>query len=178
MLINQEFKLKSIKDNLIKGELNGNEKYIEPEKIIYEETKEDKRASIENENKRYSYSSLNKVTFSKNASKKSSNKIPKKHLSIDALMEDNFYRNKLFNMFLKNNEYINSNKKNQINNFLNITVNINFRCHKYNRSSSSLEDEDDFESKDEQVNIEFDGNNQIIESSIQSNEDIEDKNKD
>ena len=48
-------------------------------------------------------------------------------------MKDNFYRNKLLALFLKNNGIMNDNK-NQINNFLNINVNINIGCdkHKHN----------------------------------------------
>ena len=62
-------------------------------------------------------------------------------------MEDNFYRNKLFDLFLKNNEIVNNN---QINNFYNINVNINLGCNKHNHSSSSSsESEDNYESKDE-----------------------------
>ena len=155
------------KINFIKENLEGNKRYIEPEEIIEEEN-ENNGTLISNKGKRNSCASINKITFSKNALKRPSNNLAKKHLSIDAVMEDNFYRNKLFDLFLKNNEIVNNN---QINNFYNINVNINLGCNKHNHSSSSSsESEDNYESKDEQAKIEFDGNDSINNESYNKTE--------
>ena len=163
-----KFKINFIKDNL-----EGNKRYIEPEEIIEEEN-ENNGTLISNKDKRNSCASINKITFSKNVLKRPSNHLAKKHLSIDAVMEDNFYRNKLFDLFLKNNEIVNNN---QINNFYNINVNINLGCIKHNHSSSSSsESEDNYESKDEQAKIEFDGIDSINESDNKTEEDIKDNN--
>lgn len=170
-----EFKIKFIKDNIINNKLEGDKKYIEPEEIIYEETKENNQSVSNEQNKRNSYASINKITFSKNVLKRPSNNLAKRHLSIDAVMEDNFYRNKLFNLFLKHNEILNNNQ-NQINNFVNINVNINLGNNRHNCSTSSIEDEDGYGSKDDQVKIELDENDSIKESSNQTEEDIDDNN--
>ena len=170
-----EFKIKFIKDNIINNKLEGDKKYIEPEEIIYEETKENNQSLSNDQNKRNSYASINKITFSKNVLKRPSNNLAKRHLSIDAVMEDNFYRNKLFNLFLKHNEILNNNQ-NQINNFVNINVNINLGNNRHNCSTSSIEDEDEYGSKDDQVKIELDENDSIKESSNQTEEDIDDNN--
>ena len=66
------FKIKFIKDNIKNEELKGNEKYINPEEIIYEETKENKRESMINQCKRDSYESFNETTFNKNFISKTS----------------------------------------------------------------------------------------------------------
>ena len=166
-----KFKIKFIKDNITNNKLDGNKRYIEPEEIIYEETKENNQSVTNEKNKRSSCASINKITFSKNVLKRPSNNLAKRHLSIDAVMEDNFYRNKLFNLFLKNNEIM-GNNKNQINNFVNINVNINLGYNKHNCSTSSLENEDDNDSKDDQAKIELDESNSINESSNQTEEDI------
>ena len=170
-----KFKIKFIKDNITNNKLDGNKRYIEPEEIIYEETKENNQSITNEKNKRSSCASINKITFSKNVLKRPSNNLAKRHLSIDAVMEDNFYRNKLFNLFLKNNEIM-GNNKNQINNFVNINVNINLGYNKHNCSTSSLENEDDNESKDDQAKIELDESNSINESSNQTGEEINDNN--
>jgi hypothetical protein len=170
-----EFKIKFIKDNITNNKLDGNKRYIKPEEIIYEETKENNQSITNEKNKRSSCASINKITFSKNVLKRPSNNLAKRHLSIDAVMEDNFYRNKLFNLFLKNNEIM-GNNKNQINNFVNINVNINLGYNKHNCSTSSLENEDDNESKDDQAKIELDESNSINESSNQTGEEINDNN--
>ena len=170
-----KFKIKFIKDNIINNKLDGNKRYIEPEEIIYEETKDNNQSITNEKNKRSSCASINKITFSKNVLKRPSNNLAKRHLSIDAVMEDNFYRNKLFNLFLKNNEIM-GNNKNQINNFVNINVNINLGYNKHNCSTSSLENEDDNDSKDDQAKIELDESNSINESSNQTGEEINDNN--
>ena len=170
-----KFKIKFIKDNITNNKLDGNKRYIEPEEIIYEETKENNQSITNEKNKRSSCASINKITFSKNVLKRPSNNLAKRHLSIDAVMEDNFYRNKLFNLFLKNNEIM-GNNKNQINNFVNINVNINLGYNKHNCSTSSLENEDDNDSKDDQAKIELDESNSINESSNQTGEEINDNN--
>ena len=171
-----EYKIKAIKDNIT---LDGNKKYIDNEEIIYEDTKENNRSLMENKNKRSSYASLNKITFNKNVLKRPSNNLAKKHLSIDDLMKDNFYRNKLLALFLKNNGIMKDNK-NQINNFLNINVNINLGCdkHKQNCSISSSENEEEIESKNDEFKIDFVGNDSKDESFIQTEEDIRDNNTD
>jgi len=170
-----KFKIRFIKDNITNNKLDGNKRYIEPEEIIYEETKENNQSITNEKNKRSSCASINKITFSKNVLKRPSNNLAKRHLSIDAVMEDNFYRNKLFNLFLKNNEIM-GNNKNQINNFVNINVNINLGYNKHNCSTSSLENEDDNDSKDDQAKIELDESNSINESSNQTGEEINDNN--
>ena len=158
-----KLKIKYLLDNMID---KGNEKYIEPEEIIYEEEKENDRTLKTNKGERNSYAGVNKFNFSKNILKRPSNKLNKKHLSIDAVMEDNFYRNKLIDLFLKKNEIINNYNNNPINNILNINVNINLEYKKYNGSKSSSENEDD------QAIIELVENNSIDVSSNQTEEDI------
>ncbi len=159
-----KLKIKYLLDNRID---EGKEKYIEPEEIIYEEEKENDRTLKTNKDERNSYAGVNKFNFSKNILKRPSNKLNKKHLSIDAVMEDNFYRNKLIDLFLKKNEIINNNyNNNPINNILNINVNINLEYKKYNGSKSSSENEDD------QAIIELVENNSIDVSYDQTEEDI------
>ena len=162
-----KFKIQFIKDNLINYKLEGNKKYIKPEEIIYEETKENDHSVITGKNQRNSYAGINKITFSKNVLKRPSNNLAKKHLSIDDVMTDNFYRNKLIDLFLKNKDNLNVNN-NRINNYFNINVNINLGCNQNNCSTSSLENEDD------QAKIELDENNSIDESSSQREEGVKD----
>ena len=158
-----KLKLKYLLDDRIN---EGKEKYIEPEEIIYEEEKENDRTLKTNKGERNSYAGVNKFNFSKNILKRPSNNLNIKHLSIDAVMEDNFYRNKLINLFLKKNEIINNYNNNPINNILNINVNINLEYKKYNGSKSSSENEDD------QAIIELVENNSIDVSYDQTEEDI------
>ena len=157
-----EFKINTIKENIINK--------------IYEDTKgSNKTLSTDKHDKRNSNNGVNKITFNKNEIKRPSNYFAKKYLYKDALMQGNYYRNKLFDLFLKNNEVIN-NKKNQINNFLNINVNINLGFNKDNLSSSSIDKEEDNnsnKSKDDKVNIIFVENDSITESSIQNEENKE-----
>ena len=166
-----KFKIQFIKDNLINDKLEGDKKYIKPEEIIYEETRENDHSVITGKNKRNSYAGIHKITFSKNIVKRPSNNLAKKHLSIDDVMADNFYRNKLIDLFIKNKDNLN-NDKNRINNYFNINVNINLGCNKNNCSTSSLENEDD------QAKIELDEKNSIDESSSQREEDVKDNNRD
>ena len=159
-----KLKIKYLLDDRVN---EGKEKYIEPEEIIYEEEKENDRTLKTNKGERNSYAGVNKFNFSKNILKRRSNKLNKKHLSIDALMEDNFYRNKLIDLFLKKNEIINNNYNNNlINNILNINVNINLEYKKYHGSKSSSENEDD------QAIIELVENNSIDVTSNLTEEDI------
>ena len=162
-----KFKIQFIKNNLINDKLEGDKKYIKPEEIIYEETKENDHSVITDKNKRNSYADINKITFSKNVLKRPANNLAKKHLSIDDVMTDNFYINKLIDLFIKNKDILNHDK-NQINNYFNINVNINLGCNKNNCSTSSLENEDD------QAKIELDENNSIDESSSQREEGVKD----
>lgn len=156
-------KIKSINENKIKYKDGGN-KYVSQEKIIYEDSREhNNRASVTNKNKRNTYKNINNIVFNKNLLKNTSNNSAKKHLSIDEALENNFYRNKLLELFLKNNDIMNNNI-NQINNFLNINVNINLGNNKFNCSSSSLENDEDC--KNENIN------NSSEESSNQSEEGI------
>ena len=161
-----EFKIKTIKENLISNKLNKNNKYINNEEKIYEDTKgSNKTLNIDKLDKRNFDNGVNKITFNKNEIKRPLNYFEKK----------NFYRNKLFDLFLKNNEL--NNNKNQINNFLNINVNINLGFNKDNLSSSSIDKEEDNnnsnKSKDDKVNIIFVENDSITESSIQNEENKE-----
>ena len=140
-----EFKINTIKENIINK--------------IYEDTKgSNKTLNTDKHDKRNFDKGINKITFNKNEIKRPSKYFTKK----------NFYRNKLFDLFLKNNEVINNNK-NQINNFLNINVNINLGFNKNDLSSSSIDKEEDNnsnKSKDDKVNIIFVENDSITESSI------------
>ena len=132
-------KIKTMNDNIIKYK-KGDNKYVNEDEIIYEDTKEDnKTLVINNQNKRNTCANINKIGFNKNLLKRPSNNLAKKHLSIDEALEDNFYRNKILELFLKNNDFMNNNI-NQINNFLNINVNINLGNNKYNCSSSENEE--------------------------------------
>ena len=160
-----KLKIKFMEDNMTKDKSEGNKRFIEPEKIIYEETKENENTLITNQNKRNNDVSINKISFNKNKLKKSSDNLSKKLLSIDSKMDDNSYRNKLFDLFIKNKDIIDNNK-NKINNFFNINVNINLGCNKHNPSISSPKNKDNYESKDDEVKIEpgDDNNNSIIES--------------
>ena len=131
-------KIKTINDNIIKYK-KGDNKYVNEEEIIYEETKEhNKTLFTNNQNKRNTCSNISKIDFNKNLLKRSSNNLAKKNLYIDEALEDNFYRNKIIELFLKNSDIMNNNI-NQINNFLNI--NINLGNNKYNGSSSSENEE-------------------------------------
>ena len=97
-----EFKINTIKENIINK--------------IYEDTKgSNKTLSTDKHDKRNSNNGVNEITFNKNVIKRSSNYFAKKYLYKDTLMQDNFNRNKIFDLFLKNNEL--NNNKNQINNF-------------------------------------------------------------
>ena len=132
-------KIKTTNDNIIKYK-KGDNKYVNEDEIIYEDTKEyNKTLVINNQNKRNTCANINKIGFNKNLLKRPSNNLAKKHLSIDEALEDNFYRNKILELFLKNNDFMNNNI-NQINNFLNINVNINLGNNKYNCSSSENEE--------------------------------------
>ena len=168
-----EFKIKTIKENIISNKLNENNKYINNKEKIYEDTKgSNKTLSTDKHDKRNSNNGVNKITFNKNEIKRPSNYFAKKYLYKDALMQGNYYRNKLFDLFLKNNEL--NNNKNQINNFLNINVNINLGFNKNDLSSSSIDkEEDNTKSKDDKVNIIFVENDSITESSIQNEENKE-----
>ena len=96
-----KFKIKYLADNMINNKLKGHKKYIKSEEIIYEETKENEHSLITDKGKRNTYEGTNKFTFSKNILKQTSNNLAKKHLSIDDVMTNNFYRNKLIDFFLK-----------------------------------------------------------------------------
>ena len=130
-------KIKVINDNKRKYK-NGNNKYVKQDEIIYEDPKEHNRTLVNNQNKRNTYSGHNKISSNKNLFKTPSNNLTKKHLSIDEALENNLHRNKILELFLKNNDIMNNNI-NQINNFLNI--NINLGNNKYNGSSSSENEE-------------------------------------
>ena len=165
-----KFKIKYLTDNIINNKLEGYKKYIQTEQIIYEETKENEHSLITDKNKRNSYEGINKITFNKNILKQTSNNLAKKHLSIDDVMTNNFYRNKLIDLFLKNKEILNNNK-NKINNYFNINVNINLGGNKNSCSTSSLENEED------QAKIELGENNLIVELSDKMEEDAKDSNR-
>ena len=165
-----KFKIKYLTDNIINNKLEGYKKYIQTEQIIYEETKENEHSLITDKNKRNSYEGINKITFNKNILKQTSNNLAKKHLSIDDVMTNNFYRNKLIDLFLKNKEILNNNK-NKINNYFNINVNINLGGNKNSCSTSSLENVED------QAKIELGENNLIVELSDKMEEDVKDSNR-
>ena len=163
-----ESKIKSINDNKIKYK-NGNNKYINKDKIIYEDTKENNRTLITNQNKRNTYTGHNKISSNKNLFKSPSNNLTKKHLSIDEAFEDNIFRNKILELFLKNNDFTN-NKINQINNYLNINVNINLGNNKFNCFSSSFENDGDCK-YNENVNNSSDISSNQSEEEIKENDD-------
>lgn len=162
-------KIKTMNDNIIKYK-KGDNKYVNEDEIIYEDTKEDnKTLFINNQNKRNTCANINKIGFNKNLLKRPSNNLAKKHLSIDEALEDNFYRNKILELFLKNNDFMNNNI-NQINNFLNINVNINLGNNKYNCSSSSSENEEGCKNN-QNVNISSDISSNKSEEEIKENND-------
>ena len=163
-----ESKIKSINDNKIKNK-NGNNKYVNKDKIIYEDTKENNRTLITNQNKRNTYTGHNKISSNKNLFKSPSNNLTKKHLSIDEAFEDNIFRNKILELFLKNNDFTN-NKINQINNYLNINVNINLGNNKFNCFSSSFENDGDCK-YNENVNNSSDISSNQSEEEIKENDD-------
>ena len=163
-----ESKIKSINDNKIKYK-NGNNKYVNKDKIIYEDTKENNRTLITNQNKRNTYTGHNKISSNKNLFKSPSNNLTKKHLSIDEAFEDNIFRNKILELFLKNNDFTN-NKINQINNYLNINVNINLGNNKFNCFSSSFENDGDCK-YNENVNNSSDISSNQSEEEIKENDD-------
>ena len=101
--------------------------------------------------------------------KRSSNNLAKKNLYIDEALEDNFYRNKILELFLKNSDIMNNNI-NQINNFLNINVNINLGNNKYNCSSSSSENEEGCKNN-QNVNNSSDISSNKSEEEIKENND-------
>ena len=158
-------KIKVINDNKRKYK-NGNNKYVKQDEIIYEDPKEHNSTLVNNQNKRNTYSGHNKISSNKNLLKSPSNNLTKKHLSIDEALENNLHRNKILELFLKNNDIMN-NKINQINNFLNINVNINFGNNKYNCSSSSSENDED----SKYVNDNSDISSNHSEEEIKENDD-------
>jgi hypothetical protein len=158
-------KIKVINDNKRKYK-NGNNKYVKQDEIIYEDPKEHNSTLVNNQNKRNTYSGHNKISSNKNLFKRPSNNLTKKHLSIDEALENNLHRNKILELFLKNNDIMN-NKINQINNFLNINVNINFGNNKYNCSSSSSENDED----SKYVNDNSDISSNHSEEEIKENDD-------
>ena len=161
-------KIKVINDNKRKYK-NGNNKYVKQDEIIYEDPKEHNRTLVNNQNKRNTYSGHNKISSNKNLFKTPSNNLTKKHLSIDEALENNLHRNKILELFLKNNDIMN-NKINQINNFLNINVNINFGNNKYNCSSSSSENDEDSK-YNQNVNNNSDISSNHSEEEIKENDD-------
>ena len=161
-------KIKVINDNKRKYK-NGNNKYVKQDEIIYEDPKEHNRTLVNNQNKRNTYSGHNKISSNKNLFKRPSNNLTKKHLSIDEALENNLHRNKILELFLKNNDIMN-NKINQINNFLNINVNINFGNNKYNCSSSSSENDEDSK-YNQNVNNNSDISSNHSEEEIKENDD-------
>ena len=162
-------KIKTMNDNIIKYK-KGDNKYVNEDEIIYEDTKENNKTLIaNNQNKRNTCANINKIGFNKNLLKRPSNNLAKKHLSIDEALEDNFYRNKILELFLKNNDFMNNNI-NQINNFLNINVNINLGNNKYNCSSSSSENEEGCKNN-QNVNISSDISSNKSEEEIKENND-------
>ena len=162
-------KIKTMNDNIIKYK-KGDNKYVNEDEIIYEDTKEHNKTLIaNNQNKRNTCANINKIGFNKNLLKRPSNNLAKKHLSIDEALEDNFYRNKILELFLKNNDFMNNNI-NQINNFLNINVNINLGNNKYNCSSSSSENEEGCKNN-QNVNISSDISSNKSEEEIKENND-------
>ena len=158
-------KIKVINNNKRKYK-NGNNKYVKQVEIIYEDPKEHNSTLVNNQNKRNTYSGHNKISSNKNLFKRPSNNLTKKHLSIDEALENNLHRNKILELFLKNNDIMN-NKINQINNFLNINVNINFGNNKYNCSSSSSENDED----SKYVNNNLDISSNHSEEEIKENDD-------
>ena len=161
-------KIKVINDNKRKYK-NGNNKYVKQDEIIYEDPKEHNSTLVNNQNKRNTYSGHNKISSNKNLLKSPSNNLTKKHLSIDEALENNLHRNKILELFLKNNDIMN-NKINQINNFLNINVNINFGNNKYNCSSSSSENDEDSK-YNQNVNNNSDISSNHSEEEIKENDD-------
>ena len=161
-------KIKVINDNKRKYK-NGNNKYVKQDEIIYEDPKEHNRTLVNNQNKRNTYSGHNKISSNKNLFKRPSNNLTKKHLSIDEALENNLHRNKILELFLKNNDIMNNNI-NQINNFLNINVNINFGNNKYNCSSSSSENDEDSK-YNQNVNNNSDISSNHSEEEIKENDD-------
>ena len=161
-------KIKVINDNKRKYK-NGNNKYVKQDEIIYEDPKEHNRTLVNNQNKRNTYSGHNKISSNKNLFKRPSNNLTKKHLSIDEALENNLHRNKILELFLKNNDIMNNNI-NQINNFLNINVNINLGNNKYNCSSSSSENEEGCKNN-QNVNNSSDISSNKSEEEIKENND-------
>ena len=170
-----KFELESIKDNLSFDELKGEKNYIDSDDIIYEESKENNKTIITNKSKRNSRVSLNKTNIHQKPSKIPSLKNNvEKRFSIDSLMKDINYPNNILSLFHKNNE-----NKNQINNYLNMNINVNVNINsngftKYNYTTSSLDEPDDYKSNnyEEQFEFELDENNKIIVSPINSEENI------
>ena len=171
------FQLNALKENIINDRLN--KKYIDTEEIIYEESKENNKTLATNQSKRNSYASLNKLGSNK-IFNGSSKKVIRKHLSIDSLMRDKIYKNGIFSLCHKSNEYLNENK-NQINNYLNMNINVNINVNNTplninnNYSTYSLEDENEIKSEDYDDHYENDlDDNDIINENINENENDED----
>ena len=74
-----EFKIKTIKENIISNKLNKNNKYINNEEKIYEDTKgSNKTLNTDKHDKRNFDKGINKITFNKNEIKRPSNYFAKK----------------------------------------------------------------------------------------------------
>ena len=167
------FQLNTLKENIINDRLN--KKYIDTEEIIYEESRENNKTLATNQSKRNSHASLNKLGSNKIFNGSSKNVI-RKHLSIDSLMRDKIYKNSIFSLCHKSNEYLNENK-NQINNYLNMNINVNINVNNTplninnNYSTYSLEDENEIKSEDYDDHYENDlDDNDIINENINEND--------
>lgn len=170
-------KINSIKENILKEKFNINKKYINPEEVIYEDSKENNNTIIMNHSKRNSNVSQNKSFTNKKIFNVFSKNEIKKNLTIDSIMKDNAFRKKIFVLNSKNGKKFNENR-NKIKNYLNMNINVNINLNnkdfnKFNYSTSSLE-EDEYlsDDKDGKFEIKLDDNNKIIVSPIKPKEDI------
>ena len=112
-------KINSLKENKIKDNLNNNNKYIDTEDIIYEDTKENNKTLLANQSRRNSYLFINKLNMNKRASIYLLKKMRERKLSLDSLFQDNILVNDIQNN-ISNYYYLN------LNNYLIIIIKINF----------------------------------------------------
>ena len=143
-------KINSLKENKIKDNLNNNNKYIDTENIIYEDTKENNKTLIANQSRRNSYLFINKLNLNKRASIYLLKKMRERKLSLDSLFQDNILVNDIQNNI---SNYLNMN--------INVNINLNEKSFKNKNSNFSSSEENNKSKEDEKYENEINEKNKI-----------------
>ena len=143
-------KINSLKENKIKDNLNNNNKYIDTEDIIYEDTKENNKTLLANQSRRNSYLFINKLNMNKRASIYLLKKMRERKLSLDSLFQDNILVNDIQNNI---SNYLNMN--------INVNINLNEKSFKNKNSNFSSSEENNKSKEDEKYENEINEKNKI-----------------